>query len=98
MPTLNKFLDWVKEGKIRDNVEQSAGWLVLIGASEYDKMLDPTKHFEYMKKPTVLEPIESKAGMGWKCGAYEPCQCQHGDIEYLYTIDLDKKEITYKHI
>jgi hypothetical protein len=29
----------------------------------------------------------------WKVGAYEPTTGQHGDIEYLYTIDLDKKVI-----
>ena len=36
LPTLNKFMDWVKAGKIRDNVDQASGWLILIGAQEYD--------------------------------------------------------------
>jgi len=39
LPTLQKFLDWVKAGKIRDNVEQAAGWLILIGAEEYGKTM-----------------------------------------------------------
>ncbi len=84
MPTLNKFLDWVKQGKIRDNVEQSAGWLILIGAEE-----DDNKNFTpgYGKYPDLL---------GWKVGSYEPCLPEeHGDIRYLYTVNLTDKTITY---
>lgn len=29
----------------------------------------------------------------WKCGAYEPTDQQHSDIEFLYTIDLAKREL-----
>lgn len=32
----------------------------------------------------------------WKVGAYEPTSDTHGDIEYLYTIDLDKRELFYQ--
>lgn len=33
----------------------------------------------------------------WKVGAYEPCcPVLHGDIQYLYTVDLEKKTITWK--
>jgi len=35
LPTLEKFLDLVKSGKIRNNVNQACGWLVLIGHEEY---------------------------------------------------------------
>ena len=35
MPTLERFLEHVKAGEIRDNVGQAAGWLILIGAEEY---------------------------------------------------------------
>lgn len=31
----------------------------------------------------------------WKVGAIEPTTGIHGDIDYLYTIDLITKEITY---
>lgn len=31
--------------------------------------------------------------MKWKVGAYEPTTEIHGDIEYLYIIDLDKREL-----
>ena len=32
-------------------------------------------------------------GKGWKCGDYEPTTGEHGDIEYLYTIDLTNKTL-----
>ena len=72
MPTLNKFLDLVKKGKIRDNVGQASGWLIMIGHEEYGSM-----------------SVEAD----WKVGSYEPTNSMHGDIEYLYIIDLDKREI-----
>lgn len=34
MPLLNKFLDMVKAGKIRDNVSQAGGWLIILGREE----------------------------------------------------------------
>jgi len=40
----------------------------------------------------------NSTSMGWKVGAYEPTTQIHGDIEYLYTIDLDKKTITTKAV
>lgn len=33
------------------------------------------------------------SGMDWKVGAIEPTTGQHGDIEYLYILDLEKKTI-----
>ena len=82
MPTLELFLSWVKDGYIRDNVGQSAGWLIMIGNTEYHKKQIPTKD----------------GYSGWKVGSYEPTTCQHGDIEFLYTIDLIKKTIEVKAI
>ena len=79
LPTLNKFLDLVKSGKIRNNVSQASGWLILIGAQEYERS---------------LEKLESGEG-DWKVGAYEPTTGEHGDISYLYVVDLDKKTISY---
>jgi len=97
MPTLEKFLSWVKEGRIRDNVEQAAGWLILIGAKEYshEYKLDVNGKLGRVDKENLFEP-GSDPMMGWKCGAYEPCcPVVHGDIEYLYTVDLKKKAVTY---
>jgi hypothetical protein len=98
LPTLQKFLDWVKEGKIRDNVEQAAGWLILIGAEEYGKTYD-YKTGTSSPKATLTEPLDDKLS-GWKCGAYEPCACGslHGDVEYLYTVSLKKKEIKIQSV
>jgi hypothetical protein len=81
MPTLNKFLDLVKTKKIRDDIGQASGWLILIGAEEYNT-----------KKVDDLEEGD------WKVGAYEPTIGQHGDIEYLYTINLSDKTIDIKEI
>ena len=69
-PSLAKFLARIQTGRLRDNVSQSAGWLILIGAEEYG---------------------HRSAGMEWKVGAYEPTTSIHGDIEYLYEIDLTTK-------
>ncbi len=99
MPTLEKFLEWVKSGKIRDNVGQASGWLILIGAKEYNKKYDTEKHKEIeIPAEKLLEPDEENGASGWKCGAYEPTTGQHGDIQFLYTVDLDKKEITVKEV
>ena len=90
--SLKTFLRWLLDGKIRNNVGQSAGWLIVMGAAEYSHHIGigivsiepaPTKIF-----------IEPKATiMGWKCGAYEPAICCQMDVEYVYVIDLVAKEI-----
>ena len=102
MPTLEKFLSWVKEGRIRDNVDQSAGWLIMIGAKENGYDIDYlSKTFEKIEKPAqkIMEPGHDIHLNGWKVGSYEPCRpVLHGDIEYLYTIDLKDKTITIKEI
>ena len=85
MPTLNKFLDYVKDGKIRDNVGQAAGWLILLGHQEY-------------QAEGYATPEPRGGGYGWKVGAIEPTTGEHGDIEWLYTINLKTKKITKKHV
>jgi len=101
MPQLELFLKWVKEGTIRDNVEQSCGWLIIIGAIEYQTLQEglftesDKKSYERNDKK-VFEALTTFSPKDWKVGSFEPCPPeQHGDIEYLYTIDLDKQEITY---
>jgi len=83
MPTLNKFLDLVKTKKIRNDVTQASGWLILIGAEEY--------------KTKKVDDLE-EGDCDWKVGAYEPTTGEHGDIQYLYTIHLTNKTITVKEI
>ena len=100
MPGLEKFLSWVKEGKIRDNVEQAGGWLVLIGAKEYEySRVYKDGKAEKVKKESLTEP-SLDAFSGWKCGAYEPCSCRdlHGDVQYLYTISLKDKTIKVESV
>ena len=93
LPALYKFIKWFKQGKIRGNVEQSSGWLILIGAEEYGTMMD--EKMQSIRKPTLTEPVGNNFE-SWKCGAYEICPCKrrHGDIEWLYTIDLSNETIT----
>lgn len=102
MPMLEKFMDCVKEGLIRDNAEQAAGWLILFGAWEYNTTYDWVGDKLVEKKKTTYQlfnPGPKKDMMGWKCGSIEPSvPRKHGDIEWLYTLDLAKKTIKKKHI
>jgi len=111
LPTLKKFIKWIKEGKIRNNISQAAGWLIIIGAAEYrDNQIkyEERRKVDYDKRDALCdkkfgrgmmpcEPLEK-----WKVGAYEPTTCIHGDIEWLYTINLDtliiKHERYYKGV
>jgi hypothetical protein len=91
MPLLETFLGWVKEGKLRADAMQSAGWLILQGAHELrggigNDMLPPGE--DRGDRPT---------GLGWKVGTIEPCApALHGDTEYLYTVDLQMLTISVK--
>lgn len=85
LPTLTKFVDLMKDGSIRNNLSQGAGWLIVLGAIEYNAL----------PKYQVLAPdndpdFDSLKVNDWKVGAYEPTDCIHGDIEHLYLIDMDK--------
>lgn len=44
MPTLKKFLKGVKEGHLRNNAMQSAGWLIVMGHAEYSKQAFEEKY------------------------------------------------------
>ena len=79
-PTLDRFCEWVKQGKIRQSAGQSAGWLILLGIQEY---ASDAPYVELMD----LEP-ETGGMMGWKIGSYEPTDGIHGDIDYIHVVDL----------
>lgn len=84
--TLNQFVQFVRDNKLRDNVEQSAGWLIVLG------------HEEYYGHNNLARMRASISPPGRKVGAYEPATCIHSDIQYLYEIDLDKKTLRgWKH-
>ena len=70
LPSLEPLMDKLREGSVRNNIGQFAGWLIVLGHEEYGSKQDY-----------------------WKVGAYEPTTGQHGDIEYLYTIDLQEKTL-----
>ena len=98
LPTLRKFLKWLKEGKIRNDPCGAGGWLIMIGAEEYNCTYESRKSTYKRNHPgTAFRPKNVDSGMGWKVGSYEPTTKQHGDIEYLYTVDLDTKTINIKN-
>lgn len=74
-PTLDKLCTLVQEGELRDNVIQTAGWLITFGAQEMNECY----------KGEI--PSYSK----WKVGFYEPTTCVHDDIEHAYVVDLSDK-------
>jgi len=90
LPQLFKFMTWLREERIRNNVEQSAGWLILIGAEEYGYRYDYSGDTaKEIPKKSLTEPDKEDKVMGWKCGAYEiSISKKHGDIEWFYVIDL----------
>lgn len=84
--TLTKLMSFLQTGKLRNNASQFAGWLILLGAIEYGAIPAFTKNESgYGDMDTVEVPKD------WKVGAYEPTTGIHGDIQYLYVIDLDSK-------
>ena len=72
--TLDKFCGWMRDGLVRKDVMQAAGWLVIIGAQEYDKRCVPTGGLDGWKVG-AYEPCEPRV---------------HGDIEHLYVVDVNK--------
>jgi hypothetical protein len=96
LPTLKKFMSWVKDGKIRDDLCQAAGWLILIGAEEYGSVYEGGG--KYKPKKSLTEPDPNDNYSGWRAGSYEPTTGIHGDIEYLYTLDLDEKTILVQSV
>jgi hypothetical protein len=90
LPSLNVFLDWLKADVIRQNLQQAAGWLIIIGALEYGTI----PQIKGNDLTTITPPKD------WKSSAYEPTTNvdHHGDLEYIYTIDIVAKTITEKSL
>lgn len=80
---LERFMQFVADGKIRDNVGQACGWLTEFGRQEYS---------------VNVEDLNSNDGWSWKIGSIEPTTGIHGDIEYLYTLDLKDKSIKVEDV
>lgn len=108
LPTLSKFMQWVAEGKIRDNVGQSAGWLILIGNREqYNQGRRLRRRApkqgtglnvgsSHIYSPPDSTPNAKGGADAWKVGSYQPTMEMHGDIAFLYILDLCSKTITVK--
>ena len=99
-PTLDQFCEWLREGKIRNNATQSAGWLVLLGHREYVEMHERWAGFEgasdaekeLAEAHRRMEPIGEKGVLGWKSGAYEPMNPADigSDVAWLHVININK--------
>lgn len=91
LPTLEAFMEHVRAGRIRDNVSQAAGWLVIMGAQEGSYHPDGVTLADYV--PT------DEGYSGWKAGALEPtpfAPSADNWSQYVYTVNLKTKEVTYK--
>lgn len=67
----------------RADAMQSAGWLIIHG---FHTMIADHKAIDAKFSKASLEPLK---GYEWKVGYYEPTNGLHGDVEYVYIIDLD---------
>ena len=91
LPTLKKFCKWIKDGKIRSNLSQAAGWLIIIGADEYSEHRNFDTGKDYKTNPLIPDP--KRKYNQWKVGAYEPTTEMYGEIEFLYVITLHDKRL-----
>lgn len=103
LPLLEKFLSWVKGRNLRADLSQSAGWLIILGAIEYNtipKFRTEETGFPGGKVYGDIKSVEPPANNGsdWKVGAIEPTTGIHGDIEWLYTIDLAAETLEYHRV
>ena len=71
--SLDRFCDLIEKQRIRNNVSQAGGWLVIIGNQEYE--VGP-------------EPGHDLNISGWKVGAYEPIDHFPWDLEWLHIVDV----------
>ena len=88
MQDLKRFLSWVKNNHIRNNVNQAGGWIIVMGLPPLDGLTGGL----------TPEIPRNDAYSPWKVGHYEPAVRQGGDIEWLYTIDLEAQTITKEHV
>ena len=108
MPLLEKFMQLIKDGVIRNDVSQASGWLIIFGAEEYKTHQVPEEDvldYKITKEATEkwkdkIPSIPNKScgyHSTWKVGSIEPTDSIHGDVEYVYVLDLEKKTIeTYE--
>lgn len=106
LPPIQQFMDYVNQGLIRRNVSQSGGWLIILGAIEYatrDQLTrNPEGGFEWVKADPIylhdFTPDNPNTMDGWKVGSIEPTLGMHGDIEYLYIVNLTQGIIDIRSV
>ena len=87
MPTLEKFMDLVKSGKIKDNVLESSGWLILLGADE----IKDNEGDDWKDRVPCVPYGDSQ--LNHEASAYQFSYGLNADIMYLYVVDLVAKTI-----
>lgn len=95
MPVLNVFLKWIKEGKLKNSIGQCGGWLIILGAIEYNTF---PKVLFFKEKLGFNELNKMQLPKVWKCGSFEPAVSISGDIDYLYEIDINEAKLTVKKV
>ena len=75
---LLKYMQGIKDKKLRDNVSQSAGWLIVYG---------------YLENQEDRKDFPPCPAFDWKVGSYEPTDFYGSDIEYFYICDIKKMQI-----
>lgn len=95
VPVLKVFLKWINEGKLRNNLGQCGGWLIILGALEYNAM---PKFLFFKEKLGFNELSKMQLPKVWKCGSFEPASSISGDIDYLYEIDINEAKLTVKKV
>jgi len=92
LPPLRIFMQWVQSGAIRRNVMQSAGWIVILGAIEYNTIpqfaVKDGPRDGYGKLESITPPKD------WKSSSMEPCSNESGE-SYTYTLDLQNMTLSY---
>ena len=95
MPVLNVLMKWIKEGKLRNSLGQCGGWLIILGAIEYNTI---PKFLFFKEKLGSNELSKIQLPKVWKCGSFEPAPSTSGTIDYLYEININEAKLTVKKV
>jgi hypothetical protein len=95
LPVLKVFLRWIKEGRLRSNLGQCGSLLIILGAIEYNVI---PKFLHFKEKLGANELNKIPLPKIWKGASFEPTNSIHGDIEFLYEIDITEAKLTVKKV
>ena len=85
LPTLRRFVNLVGQGRIRRNVQQACGWLVLIGASEIGAI--------FHDGDLITTAIPAWA---WKASTYEPAVGLDPFANWEFRVSLEHCTVEYE--